>query len=241
MNIITRECDDCSSLQQILEDIDCTILDLITHKYNQLIYGVDIYCKEALYDALIVYKRILTARLYNCVYPCSPYNTNEILSKARLLVYKTNCSRCPECEEIIIPSTTTTFPPDEGRCVTYLLNFVGDATYPYSYIDCEGSIQTGSLNSGEFLNICAIQYSIVISPNVTIIQTANDCSLTSCYSYLLTNIRESGAASYNYTTCDGSPDIAELLIVGAQQTVCSQNILTSTTDVSVALVGGCNT
>lgn len=134
MNIRTKECEDCNDLQKVLSYIDCTILDIVLKRYNKLIYGTKDCCNDELYNSLVKYKEVITNRLYNCSYPCVPFSSNEILSKARLLAYKTDCSRCPECEEII------NFPTGNCLCATLTNTETIEGVIPYrfSYSDCNG-------------------------------------------------------------------------------------------------------
>lgn len=211
MNPITRECQDCADLQKVLSDVDCTILDLSQNKYNSVTYGVKECCNETLFQALSRYKRIITGRLYNPDYPCGEYSSNEILSKARLLTYKTNCSRCPECEEI--STTTTTLPPPPGgQCVTILVRILdteAGGEYPYSYLDCQGDLQTGSLHVNDYLNICVIQGSFVIDSAFYILEYAEDCDIIpggTCICATLHNTEtDQGVVPYKYSyhDCDG--------------------------------------
>jgi len=211
MNPITRECQDCPDLQELLSDIDCTLLDLSKNKYNSIIYGIDNCCDDGLFQMLLNYKRILTARTYNVHYPCYLYSSNELLSRVRLLTYKTDCSRCPECEEII--ETTTTLPPPTANCATYLVEPTLAAQtglpdfYPYSYINCEGGLVTGILTQYQVLNICAIQYSITIDTSIfTVTEYDTSCNIVpeDCVCGLLTNEEtDPGVDPYlfSYTDC----------------------------------------
>lgn len=179
MNPITRECYDCPDLQEVLNDIDCTLLDLTKNKYNSIIYGVELCFDEYLYKSLLNYKRIVTGRLYNVNYPCGVYNSNELLSKVRLLTYKTNCSRCPECEEII--TTTTTLPSPTGSCVTYTIPQYGTMLSPlrlFNYITCEGVIMEGTTGGGTpEQEICAVEGSLTLGASFYS-KTADTCITT---------------------------------------------------------------
>lgn len=212
MNPITRECEDCASLQDVLADIDCTLLDVTNRKYNALIYNTQDCCNEELYNDLIWWKRIITGRLYNCFYPCSSYTSNELLSYVRLLTYKTRCSRCPECEEIIPSTTTTTFPPGEGVCVSYLVICPSpegnSVNVPYSYIDCEGVLVTGVINQYQALNICAVEHSVVVTNTFTVTLYDTECDIVpeDCLCMTMTNIEEGPGVEpyvFSYEDCDG--------------------------------------
>lgn len=207
---ITRECDDCPDLQHVLKDIDCTLLDLSKNFHASIIYGVETFFDQVLYTRLLHWKRIITGRLYNCNYPCSLYTPNELLTIPRLLSYKTDCSRCPECEEIITTTTTTQFPPPISNCVTVMvLPFAGiDTDYPYSYIDCEGALQTGLMGADDILNVCMIEHSLSIDPRFIVSQYADDCNVIDfgCICALLTNTEESEGVVpyiYSYEDCNG--------------------------------------
>lgn len=211
MNPITRECEDCADLKEVLSFLECTILDQSKEFYHGHIYGTKNCYSSSLYNLLLRWKRIISSRLYNPSYPCSEFCSNDLLAKARLLSYIIDCSRCPECEEVITTTTTTTFPPDEGRCVTVLvLPFpgIGDTLYPYSYIDCEGGIQTGTLGEGDNLNVCMIEFSLVIDPRFIVLQYADGCNILpeDCACALLTNTEtDTGVSPYvfSYNDCDG--------------------------------------
>jgi len=230
MNPITRECQDCPDLQELLSDIDCTLLDLVKNKYNSVIYGIQECCDDELYNQLVNYKRIITARTYNPHYPCSEYSSNELLSKVRLLAYKKNCSRCPECEEVFTTTTTTSMPP--GDCHSYLvtptpLSQTGAPTgYPYSYLDCDGNIIVGELTQYQVLNICAIENSIVINTSIFVITDYDDeCNIVpeDCICALITNEEEeSGVAPYvfSYTDCADNVFTDISLIEQASMNIC---------------------
>jgi len=247
MNPITRECQDCPNLQELLSDIDCTILNLSQSKYNSIVYGVAGCCNPTLLQTLLAYKRIITARTYNPHYPCSLYTSNELLSKARLLAYKTNCSRCPECEEVITPSTTLP-PPPGGECYSYLV-YPGPQTqtepiqYPYSYINCEGALVTGTINQYQTLNICAIRYSIVINPILFIIsEYAPGCGPVPepCLCVEITNEEEDqGVVPYvfSYSDCDDNDYEDVELDYGDSMFICLKRS-TITTNFKFSLVLG---
>jgi len=215
MNIITKECEDCSNLQEVLSYIECTLLDLAKKKYSSLAYGVKTCFSQELFNDLSYWKRIVEARIYNCSYPCSEFSSNDILAKARILAYNIDCSRCPECEEVIVPTTTTTFPPDESRCVSYLVEGIeptGDSVqYPYSYINCSGNFISGSISQYQGLNICAIENSVFINTSVfSITQYADECSIVpeACICVLLTNEEtEEGVAPYKFSYEDCADNI----------------------------------
>lgn len=236
MNPITRECQDCQDLEEVLSYIDCTLLALSQEFYNSVVYGVKTCCNDGLYQSLLAYKRIITARTHNSHYPCYEYSSNEILGKARLLAYKTNCSRCPECEEVLTTTTTTTFPP--GACVTVLVRLIDttitSGSYPYSYINCEGEIVTGNLAYNSFLNVCIIDNSFVISPIFSIVKYDEGCNLLpggTCACTRLTNTEtESGVVAYKYSyhDCDGGVFTDVLLDFGDSVDIClNPNTLTT--------------
>lgn len=215
MNPITRECQDCQDLQEVLSNIDCTLLDITKNKYNSIVYGVEECCSSHLHLSLLNYRRIVEARTYNPHYPCYLYSSNEILSKVRLLTYKTNCSRCPECEEVI--TTTTTLPTPGVPCTTYLIapnpltEIDPPESYPYSYIDCEGGLVTGILTQYQVLNICAMQGSVSINPVIFSVTEYNDeeCDIEpeDCICAVITNEEtDPGVVPYefSYEDCNGN-------------------------------------
>lgn len=210
MNPITKECEDCADLKEVLSFLECTILDQSKEFYHGTIYGTKNCYSSSLYNLLLRWKRIISSRLYNPSYPCSEFCSNDLLTKARLISYITDCSRCPECEEVITTTTTTTSIVN-GRCVTVLvLPFpgIGITLYPYSYIDCEGIVQTGTLGEGDSLNVCMVEFSLVIDPRFIISQYADDCDIIvgGCVSTTLTNLETDAGVSpyaFSYSNCGG--------------------------------------
>lgn len=243
MNPITRECDACPDLQEVLEDIDCTILFLTKHKYDSIVYGVKECFDPSLLKELEIYKRIITSRLYNPSYPCSEYTSNEILGKARLLAYRTNCSNCPECEAV--DTTTTTLPPIGTNCSSYMVSVASptgiSTDYPYSYIDCEGNVITGTISQYQALTICAIQYTITISPIFTIDQYDEECDIVpeDCKCTLIKNEEtESGVAPYafSYSDCNGNDFVDIALDYQETMNICVRPS-TLTTNFAFSLTG----
>lgn len=213
MNIIAKECEDCLDLQTVYADLQCTLLDLTKNKYNSLVFGVKTPFSQEKYSLILAYMRIINARLYKCSYPCSTYSNNEILSRARLLVYKTDCSRCPECEEITTTTTTSYTPPE---CFTYLVEpYLEQQTgapveYPYSYVDCDGNAVIGMLTQYQVLNICALENSISVNPTIfSVTEYATGCNIVpeDCVCGLITNEEtDPGVVPYvfSYDDCNGN-------------------------------------
>lgn len=241
MNPITRECQDCPDLQELLADIDCTILDLVNSKYNSVIYGVEGCCNPRLLKSLVHYKEIITARTYNPNYPCGVFSNNELLSKVRLLAYKTNCSKCPECEEII--TTTTT---QANTCYSYLVN-IAEPTgmselYPYSYVNCSGNVISGSISQYQALNICALRNTISINPIFTIQEYAEGCEIVpeTCSCSEITNEEtDPGTVPYvfSYSDCDDNVYTDVSLTKGMSTFICVKPS-TLTTNFNFSMVIG---
>lgn len=228
MNPVTRECNDCPDLQKLLSYIDCTILDLTQSKYNSIVYGVKECVDSDLLKDLENYKRIITARLYNSHYPCYTFSSNELLSKVRLLAYKTNCSRCPECEEVT--TTTTTLPPPAPSCYSYLVSAEVQTgmseQYPYSYINCDGDVVIGTISQYQALNICAVRNSVVIDTSVfTIMEYSNTCEVVpeTCTCSEITNEEtDPGVEAYvfSYSDCDGNDYVDVPLLEQTSTFIC---------------------
>lgn len=102
------ECSYCNSLEQLYKRLECSILDLSINKYNSYAYNVDSYFDQTLMNDLIRYKRIINSRMYNSAYPCCTINLDDIITKAALIAYVSDCNDCEDCFPTIPTSTTTT-------------------------------------------------------------------------------------------------------------------------------------
>lgn len=94
LNPIIKECNNCCDLQKVYDNIQCTLLDLIKKEYYSLIYGTKFCADNQLYKDLVHYKNIIYKKMFNYSYPCSSFDAQDILAKATILAYKTDCSRC---------------------------------------------------------------------------------------------------------------------------------------------------
>lgn len=97
-----KQCNNCQSLKDLLEDIDCSLYNLIRNKYNNEKFNVEEYFSLEHFKDLSRYKRILTYRIYNPNY--TRVNSQDLIAQVQKLIYgDTNCSRCFDCD-----TTTTT-------------------------------------------------------------------------------------------------------------------------------------
>lgn len=86
-NIKIRDCDVCSGIPQLLDDIDCKIKELSVSLYNNVVYALSTPIKMDEFTDLINYRRIITYRQYNEDYAL-PYTDEQIASKIKLLKFK---------------------------------------------------------------------------------------------------------------------------------------------------------
>lgn len=97
MKSVLNQCTSCGSLRSLLDGIECTLLYLAKNKDNSLKYNVDTYFDQELFTKLVRYKRVLNRRIYDCDYPCSTIKTSRLIALVSHLVFRENCSLCPDC------------------------------------------------------------------------------------------------------------------------------------------------
>lgn len=81
------DCPECASINSLLSDIDCKLVELAKILYNNTIFVLNQPVQHSVYLDLLNYKRILNYRLYNSDYAL-PYTTEMIASKVKILKFK---------------------------------------------------------------------------------------------------------------------------------------------------------
>ena len=84
--------------------------------------------------------------------------------------------------------------------------------YPYSYIDCDGNLVTGTLTQYQVLNLCAINGSMTVNPVIFSITIYNneECEIVpeACICALITNEEtETGVVPYKFSYVDCANNI----------------------------------
>lgn len=100
-----NQCQDCSSLKQLLKEIDCSLQNFLRNKLNNENYNVETYyCSDSV-RALAQYKRVLNRKIYNPQYLCG-IDSQDIIFQVRKILFGT-CGTCITCEEDSTTSSTT--------------------------------------------------------------------------------------------------------------------------------------
>lgn len=82
-------CDDCSNIEGLIEDINCKIVDLSNVAYNNIIYGFGKSTRFTLMYDLLNYRRILQYKAVNSDY-LKNVSVGDISNKVRLLIGKSS-------------------------------------------------------------------------------------------------------------------------------------------------------
>lgn len=86
-NQITN-CSTCNTLSCILEQINEKLTNSISNDWKNKSYNMSLsFCKDN-YKKLLWYKRIVSNRLSNCNYPSKKIETQDIISKIKILLNK---------------------------------------------------------------------------------------------------------------------------------------------------------
>jgi hypothetical protein len=93
-----RECLDCGSLQQLLDDLNCTLSHLgRNHWLNTSFDACNFYSRNHV-STLIHYKRILTKKMFNPDYGCNA-DLASIISRVKTLLIVKDCRSFNDCCE----------------------------------------------------------------------------------------------------------------------------------------------
>lgn len=188
-------CTTCGTLEELLSDIDCTIIYNATKKYNSIVYNLEACLNSRLLRDLLRYKRILNNRLYDATYPCSSIAVDKIITQASLIVREEDCSRCKECDIEVLPSTTSTTTTTTTSTTTsttttsypvYCSRYrvTGnpeapfDADYNLTYLPCGGDRPnpvTIVINSQETIDLCCVPDTISVDNYFTVILLNEIC------------------------------------------------------------------
>lgn len=80
-------CDDCSNIINLIDDINCKIVDISKDSYTNIIYGFGKSIPFTLMSDLLHYRRILEYKAVNSDY-VKDFSVQEISSKVRILIGK---------------------------------------------------------------------------------------------------------------------------------------------------------
>ena len=87
LNPRLNNCVDCTSIPNLLSDIDCKLKDMGKGLYNNTIFALGGCPKDDVWGDLLNYKRILTYKVCNPEY-CEFYTVKNIASKVKILIHK---------------------------------------------------------------------------------------------------------------------------------------------------------
>lgn len=102
-----ENCQNCRSLKELISEIECSLYNLITNKWNNDRFNTDNYFSLEHFDALTHYKRIVTHRIFNTSY--TGIEAQDIISQVERLLYgELECTKCHDCDKRPFFDTTTT-------------------------------------------------------------------------------------------------------------------------------------
>ena len=157
-----KKCTTCSALQNVYNQVDCSIYQLIKNKWTNHSYAVDLYFDSTQYHTLLRLKRIIGKRLFNQNYPSGCFETQDIISLATKLTYNpTNCLPCPCLDwTTFIPSSSTSSTSTSTLtpltlCYNYTVyKVVADEEATLTYITCDG-VELVVDVIGDGITVCA--------------------------------------------------------------------------------------
>jgi hypothetical protein len=80
-------CTECSSIPNLLEDINCKIFEVSKSLYNNTVFALNQPVKGTVMIDLLNYQRVLTYKYCNPEY-ASRYSVNQIATRVKLLKFK---------------------------------------------------------------------------------------------------------------------------------------------------------
>lgn len=87
LNPRLNNCVDCTSIPNLLSDIDCKLKEMSKSLYNNTIFLLGNCSQDDVFDSLLNYKRILTYKVCNPEYN-EYYTVKKIASKVKTLIHK---------------------------------------------------------------------------------------------------------------------------------------------------------
>ena len=94
--ISIQTCQNCGSLQDLLDKINLKIWELSLQRLQTLQYNLSTFPDQGKVNDLLHYRRIVQKRLYNASYPCSQYTVQDLMRLVLPLVYSTKKCLCLE-------------------------------------------------------------------------------------------------------------------------------------------------
>jgi len=82
-----NNCVDCTTIPSLLSEINCKIFSLAKDEYNNTVFDLNRCIDRGAFWDLLIYKRILTFKLYNPDYACK-FTVKKIASKVKILIHK---------------------------------------------------------------------------------------------------------------------------------------------------------
>jgi len=80
-------CIECSTIPNLLEDINCKIFEMANSLYNNTVFALNQPIQGTVMLDLLNYQRILTYKYCNPEY-AETYSVNQIASRVKLLIFK---------------------------------------------------------------------------------------------------------------------------------------------------------
>ena len=80
-------CEECTSIPKLIEDIDCKLTELGKREYNNVSYALNKHVDTVLAFNLLNYRRILQFKSCNEEY-ANLYSVKDIASRIKLLKFK---------------------------------------------------------------------------------------------------------------------------------------------------------
>jgi len=80
-------CIECSSIVNLLKDIDCKLTELANNEYNNIVFSLNYPTPGPVISDLLNYKRILTFKYCSDDY-AKPFTVQQIASRVKILINK---------------------------------------------------------------------------------------------------------------------------------------------------------
>lgn len=96
MHVTIGTCNDCDTLKSLYDQVECTIIDMMSNKNINMSFNVSQYYSQEHMNRLRRYRRILYKKLFNPKYTC--LSNQDIIGIIKHYVYRdADCSKCAPC------------------------------------------------------------------------------------------------------------------------------------------------
>jgi hypothetical protein len=87
ISVRLNNCENCTTIPVLLNNIDCKLTELAKQQYGNIVFALNQSFSSDIMLDLLNYKRILTNKSCNADY-ANPYSIDQIANRVKILIHK---------------------------------------------------------------------------------------------------------------------------------------------------------